>query len=190
MAEITPEQLAELDQLPDSALLRTAQAAALLGCDSKKLYRARKAGNPPPYIERPDYTPKDDGKPKASTAGPPQLNARPRTHSTSPVMYRKKDILRYRDHPNAPMHAYTFQHGQITGHALTLDSEDVVVGPIQVLLQEDWADLSLMKEALHIFHAEQRTAFDTAKMAVAQSESRDIAAAVKDAGRADDQSII
>ena len=105
-------------------------------------------------------------------------------------MYRKKDILRYRDHPNAPMHAYTFQHGQITGHALTLDSEDVVVGPIQVLLQEDWADLLLMKEALHIFHAEQKTAFDAARMAVAECESRDIAAAVKDAGRADDQSII
>ena len=190
MAEITPEQLAELDQLPDSALLKTAQAAALLGCASKKLYRARKAGNPPPYLERPDYTPRDEGKPKVSTAGPPQLNAGPRTHSTSPVMYRKKDILRYRDHPNAPMHAYTFQHGQITGHALTLDRDDIIIGPIQLLLQEDWADLLLMKEALHIFHAEQRTAFDTAKMAVAQSESRDIAAAVKDAGRADDQSII
>ena len=190
MAEITPEQLAELDQLPDSALLRTAQAAALLGCDSKKLYRARKAGNPPPYIERPDYTPKDEGKPKVSTAGPPQLNAGPRTHSTSPVMYRKKDILRYRDHPNAPMHAYTFQHGQITGHALTLDSDDIIIGPIQLLLQEDWADLLLMKEALHIFHAEQKTAFDAARMAVAECESRDIAAAVKAAGRADDQSII
>ncbi|TBV69735.1 hypothetical protein [Pseudoxanthomonas winnipegensis] len=190
MTDITPEEIAELERLPDAALLRTAQAAALLGCESKKLYRARKAGNPPPYIERPDYTPKDDGKPKRSTAGPAHLNAAPRTHSTSPVMYRKKDILRYRDHPNAPLHAYTFQSGQITGHALSLDSEEVIVGPIQLLLQEAWADVDLMQEALRIFQAEQKAAWDEAEMAYAKRLRSDIANAVEGAGKPDEPSII
>mgnify|MGYP001228367901 CR=1 FL=1 len=190
MADITPEEIAELERLPDTALLRTAQAAALLGCESKKLYRARKAGNPPPYIERPEYTPKDEGKPKKSTAGPAQLNAGPRTHSTSPVMYRKKDILRYRDHPNAPLHAYTFQSGQITGHAYSLDSDEVIVGPIQQLLQEAWADVVLMKEALHIFQAEQKAAWNEAELAYAEQLRSDIANAVEGAGKPDEPSII
>lgn len=149
MADIPDHVKKRLLAAPDDTEFDKHEAAVYLGHSKRNLERWISAGAPPPYRRDP---------------------------SSKMIYYRKGDLNLWR-HPKKHLHAYLATGDTITAHA-AWDDPEAILAPIEELLDMQWADLDLMKEALRIYQAEQQEAWDEARMRVAEAERDETLAAI------------
>lgn len=99
-----------------------------------------------------------------------------RDPSSQMIYYRKGDLANWR-HPTKRLHAYLMQGDLITAHA-QWDDPEAFIAPIEELLEMQWADVDLMREALTIYKAEQEADWNEARLRVAEHERAETLAAI------------
>lgn len=156
-----------VDAIPDHEPLNTKQAAIYTGLSERTLERRRAAGDPPEPLAR------DKGQ---------------------DCRYMKEELRKWRKPQGyrRPMHSYQLRDGAIRANA-DWDATDAVIGSIEELLEMEWTDTSLMrqalvtlqaeqKEALAAFRADQEEAMAGAFRRVTEVERKQLTKAVGDAG--------
>ncbi|WP_447586161.1 hypothetical protein [Pseudoxanthomonas mexicana] len=169
MSEIPQHDIDAVEAISDREPLSTKQAAILTGYSERTLERRRVAGVPPHPLER-----KREG---------------------GDWFYTKQELLLWRNPKvfRRAMHSYQVEGGVVVGHC-DWNAPNAEIGTIQDMLELEWADSSLMRQALVIlqndqkeelaaFRADQEEQMANAFRRVTELEKRQLKQAVGDAGK-------
>lgn len=169
MSSIPQQDIDDVEAIPDNEPLSTKQAAIFTGYSTRTLERRRVAGEPPHPLDR---------KKKGAD-----------------WFYTKQELRLWRNAKvfRRAMHSYQVEGGVIVAHC-DWNAPNAEIGTIQDMLELEWADSSLMRQALVILQSDQKEelaalrADQGEQMAnafrrVTELEKRQLTQAVGDAGK-------